>query len=341
MPRITAKCIGSKLRRVFPKDHPGQLVHALTNEQGVASNTARNWLNDIGATVTSGNDVKLFAFMDKRGVEVGYEWLACELEDEHKHRKGGAPAGAASTQAAELDKSKIPTHLALPAANAKRPVFLSIELPPSSTLTPTQSDLFVGKYLLYRYSYTGRPEIVVEVATIAPLPGNNLELKVKMFCHPAHNDHALEHPRRVPPTFKDVEIYEGRLFRLENMYSIVCLFTDVSGSPGRENSHRARYVVFPEVEVPRREHFGIMLGYSPNLEEPVACRILARKMRGGLELDESDCALVERLQRTGDPSGRTISEHILKLITLDDESRKSDILSVDQKMVSKKPREPN
>jgi hypothetical protein len=247
------------------------------------------------------------------------EWLYCDLQEVGRH---------ATTLTLPTDGVPIETLL-----NKKPEDGVTLALPQARPLSSNEIRLLTGKYLLYRQSFSGRSSSVIEIASIYQADPSPMQLRIFMYGHPSHDDLADYDPANRPKRTKErTEDYVGTLCCVGDMYSIIC--THSGAHPLREQTEdsRVRYVTFPVVNVLRRHHYGLIMGYSPNRREPVAARIWAEKISDDPALADSDFDRVARGHPNED-DGVSIPDYVLSCIINQITPTELGVLSVDQARV--------
>lgn len=161
-----------------------------------------------------------------------------------------------------------------------------IVLPLAASPTDLEDDIIeylVGKYRLYRLSFADTGEIISEVGLISQVGNSKKQLKIEIYSPPA--DIA-----RTVGTLSDAERFTGVLFRFGNMFYVAASFSE-------GDSSRMRYYHFPKLGISRWVHYGICSGFSSNLGEPVATKILAVKTRDpSVDPEKIDVSMIDRHQ---------------------------------------------
>jgi hypothetical protein len=302
-----------KLRYFLPIYDKAKFVGELYVHTTIERRTILKWLNTPVIAIHNSNRTLIVDYLKrKHDITFSYDWFSCEIEEmKNQHR--------ARTNSADETKTNV-VRTGTPLISPPQPYTLSVGVSGASELTKEHIELLCGKYELYRYSFSDRGDVVLEMASITSIPNNNFELAITMNCHPAH-----ESKRPEPRTRETTEEFVGKLFRMGMMFSAICSYS-------KPRDRRMRYLLFPVLEVDREQHYGLVSGYSPNLREPVAARIFAKRISRDPELVPSDYS---RIQRGGlnDSKGPNIPRDILSLIANRIEGEKSSILSVDQRKV--------
>jgi hypothetical protein len=321
----------TKMRRFFPGADPDRLASEFLKWQIVAKSTPltdrtlRGWfVNGSGKRIQEDHRDQLIAFLQFRNpkIKFGDEWLHCELTEVEKFEMK-MPEVAPQEQKSDQEQKVIP--------NEDRSAKLA--LPHTRSFSLLEIEYLTGKYLLYRQSFGLTQASVVEVVSIFQAESKSNQLEVAMYAHPSHDKLEEIDPAIRPKRTKEyTEEYLGALFCVGEMYSLVCTYTGPHPLKDGELTHRIRYVVFPALTGPRRHHFGLILGYSPNRREPVAARIWAERMSGDPTLTDDDYAFVSR-GTPREPSGPAIPEHVLPLIKNVITPDASGVLSVQRELV--------
>lgn len=131
-----------------------------------------------------------------------------------------------------------------------------------------------GIYQAYRFSFVGdnKKELISEIYEIFPMEAHKNICSVKMYCYPIDADEQTQGRQKgLTPLVPDM--FSGVIFRFGMTYNIITAHDD------KMRDKRIRFVQFPFLEKMRRtRHFGIIAGYSTNVNEPVASRIIAKKL---------------------------------------------------------------
>lgn len=160
------------------------------------------------------------------------------------------------------------------------------------TLLPATVKYLAGTYKTYRYSFVGSPvQIVTEI------------MIVREGAVPAALDvFILGHPISAAPR---LPTKEARVQRPERFLGRLCKFGEavyVQAGYFNERSHdrRMRSLHFPNLTNQRTVHYGLVVGYSANLEEPAAGRIIAVKIDRE-PLDEASASIHVQRYLPSDP----------------------------------------
>jgi hypothetical protein len=318
-PRVEAVDLLKKLLYLLKGFDRNKLISELNVEAGIQRRTIVRWFDTVGSINQPQRNKIVKYLLDHRQISFSFLWFSCPFEQMKQ----------------EYEESKLPpdpkivarARAATPLAPAPSPYRLFTDLVGVSPLSKEHVKLLCGKYVLYRYSFSDRGEIVSELASITPIDDSDVELAVTMHCHPASHQSKTENPgsKAKSETQVETEEFTGKLFRLGWMFYIISTFNA---------DKRMRYLHFPVLLVGREEHYGIVTGFSQNLSEPVAARIFARRISPDPALNREDFARVRR----GFPNkkgGLEIPPGILSLIDNRIDNSNSSILTVDQKLVSK------
>jgi hypothetical protein len=304
--------LGAKLLYLLPGYDLDGLVGELHQYSHIAHRTIRGWLGLSPPKLRHLNRKMIVNYLsDRHQINFHFEWFSCSFED---IKKLHAKSFTASSSTGAAPRTGTPLIQPLP------PDSISIQISGVNKLTKEHVELLCGKYELYRYSFSDRGDVVVEIAAIAPISGNEHELAISIHCHPAYENN-VDKPK--PRTKNDTEEFTGTLFRMGMMFSAICSYAT-------PRDRRMRYLYFPVLQVNREEHYGLVSSYSPNLREPVAARIFARRISQDPELRAEDFARVQR-GAPDDKAGPRIPRDIIELIANRIETEKSSILTVDQK----------
>jgi hypothetical protein len=323
--RLGARELGTKLRYLLAKYGTSKIVEELSSKtgadekSGLQRRTVQRWLSDDEPSPVlnkPSRDKIVVYFHEHHGIDFKDSWFECSFE-EFKHDRDGA-VGARPSQ---------PLRSGTPLVSTPQAHEFSIQIPGVSTLTPDHIALLSGKYLLYRYSFRGRGEVVVEVITISSIKDNDMELEVVMYCHPVGNPPNLREASSSTSTIasSQADKFVGKMFRLGHMFTIVSCFSSAK-------DRRLRCLHFPVLKVPRLTHYGLIDGYSLNLNEPVAARIVATKINSKTAMTPEDYSRVKR-GIPNVPGGPEVPEEILHLIVNTSGMGESSVLTVDQKRV--------
>jgi hypothetical protein len=323
-PRVEAVDLLKKLLHLLKGFDRNKLISELNVEAGIQRRTIVRWFDTVGSINQPQRDKIVKYLLDHHQISFPFPWFGCSFEQ----------------MKAEYEESKLAPDpkivarartAATPLAPAPGPYRLYTDLVGVSPLSSSHVKLLCGKYILYRYSFSDRGEIVSELASITPIDDSDTELAVTMHCHPASDQSETRNPESETESETQVktEKFTGKLFRLGWMFYMICSFNE---------DRRMRYLHFPVLLVGREEHYGIVTGFSQNLGEPVAARIFARRISPDPALNREDFARVKR----GFPNkkgGLEIPPGILSLIDNRIDNSNSSILTVDQRLVSKMPRD--
>jgi hypothetical protein len=138
----------------------------------------------------------------------------------------------------------------------------------------------VGRYRIYRYSFANAEQIISEIGLIRKMPGTSNILAIDVYS-PSSQLH------RPIKTLDDSDHFKGILFQFGPMLYLTASLA--KGGPAR-----IRYYHFPRV-IGRPVHYGIATGYSTNLDEPVATKVLAIKLNtDSIEVTDADASEIHR-----------------------------------------------
>lgn len=171
----------------------------------------------------------------------------------------------------------------------------------------------VGKYVMYRYSFADLDDVISEIAIISKSNQPSRSLTIDVYCPPADTQRQVH-------KLEDAEHFSGNIFQFGKMFYATVSFA-------KAESSRIRYYHFPRLDAVRWIHYGISTGYSANLREPVAAKVLARKLRKDT-LEEGDANFISRHE----PASAALSK-FRHLIDNPFERRDALILKVDQAKV--------
>lgn len=330
------RMLREKLRALLPAMGTDDLAKAVAKfGQHLKPVSVHRWLTQ-DVRLPDKSRTALRGFLKSHGIEItDAEWFYCDaaVAGNFCHRVAAPVAGLSEAHTDEspirdrpdpaerLQQHREVQRLAKQGGAAN--FSFSVTLPVGSVLTSELVRLFTGRYLLYRYSFSDsdRGQVVSEVAYIRPVPDTNHELDVVMYCHPPP-----DRPKGKQRSERHIELYVGRLFRLGELYAMI-LHNDV-GAQDRDE-RRLRFYMFPRVGGSRTEHYGLVMGFTPNLREPVAARVFGVKAGDQTEPDETVYDQVLR----GVPNtrgGPRVTRRILNLIRNSIEREGSTILTVAQ-----------
>jgi hypothetical protein len=123
-----------------------------------------------------------------------------------------------------------------------------------------------GTYLIYRNSFSNREQIAREWLTITLDKVLTTRMNCHMWCHPSG---------RKLPANKNVEDFNGALFKFDNTYYLIASLKD----PERKEDARMRFLLFPFDNIDADGiHYGIAAGRSLHLQSPVAARVVLHRV---------------------------------------------------------------
>jgi len=198
----------------------------------------------------------------------------------------------------EWQKKRDQNQLKIEQFNAQSHIIISLAAN-AETLPAEEMAYICGKYHTYRFSFSDDQKIVREVVSIEPIPDNRSQCRVTMYCSVVGGgSEDVEISDDAEPSEDSeypVEIFIGNIFKFGGTYMMVITYTD------NNKDKRPRVIQFPTLTTFHRLcHFGIISGYSVILDEPVAARIIARKIAVDSTLSSKDRKQVKRIDSTKD-----------------------------------------
>jgi hypothetical protein len=190
-------------------------------------------------------------------------------------------------------------------------VILTLKHPLADLDAPTIK-LLVGHYQMLRFSFDNTKAIVSEYGVIRRSTDNPNWLTLDVYSPPVDSSRTVR-------SLSDADHFQGILFQLGKMFYAIL-------SHAQGDASRIRYYHFPRLDGPRRVHYGIATGYSVNLREPVAAKVIVSKLPTS---DRKDLhRFAQRLKRS-----TTATVRFKKLLVNSINQKTDFILSVDQALV--------
>jgi hypothetical protein len=128
-------------------------------------------------------------------------------------------------------------------------------------------DLLCGTYHVSRYSLQGDEKRINREVLAIRNSGDPRILDVEARCVPV----PMSHLEKVDPS--SLDLFRGTLWRFGGMFSTFLYFENEAS-----RDRRFRHMCFPLLRTGRDTHYGLIMGYSAHLNEPVSARVIAARI---------------------------------------------------------------